>query len=52
MVVTKYINTLDSLYTEHRIYDRIDALVDRFAHAQSHDPPKLITKFGALGMEK
>ena len=51
-VVNKYNNKLDSLYTEHCIYERLNTLVKKITRAKPHDLPKLIIKFNALNVEK
>lgn len=47
-IVNKHLTKLDSLYIEHRIYQRMDKLVDSSSTTKTHEYPPLITKFNHL----
>ena len=51
-VVTKYLSKLDSVYTEHKIYHRVDDIVDAFSAASPSEYPPLIAAFNRLDKEK
>lgn len=48
LAVTKYLKKLDELYSEHRIYCRLDDIVDSFQYTQRHEYSPLIVKCSLL----
>ena len=51
-VVAKYLNKLDALYIEHKIYSRLHDIVHSFSIASKSEYPPLIAAFNKLDSEK
>ena len=51
-VVAKYLGKLNSLYIKHKIYTRLDDIVDAFSAASPSEYPPLIAEFNRLDKEK